>query len=100
VTRRRARSFAPDSRGTVEGFDYAAPAEMFMTRAKLTRRPPIGYRRFETAAEAIQFAIELVPPPMLIGAILEVREQRYDHRGIRELYNRDGYPLGRRDGAV
>ncbi len=79
----------------VKGFDYAAPAEMFMARAKLARSSPIAYRRFKTAAEAIQFAVEQVPTPALVGAILEVNEQRYDHRGIRELYDQDTYPLAR-----
>jgi hypothetical protein len=68
---------------------------MFMARARMVRKSPIGYRRFETAAEAIRFAVEEIPTPLLVGAILEVDEQRYDHRGIRELYDRDAYPLAR-----
>jgi hypothetical protein len=84
-----------NAREAVAGFDYDAPAEMFMARAKLARRSPIAYRRFTTAAEAIRFAVEQVPTPVLVGAILEVNERRYDHRGIRELYDRDTYPLAR-----
>jgi hypothetical protein len=76
-------------------FDYAAPAEMFMTRARLTRRPPVTYRRFKTAAEAIQYAIEEIPTPLLVGAVMEVSEQRFDHRAIRELYDGAAYPLVR-----
>lgn len=75
------------------GFDYSAPAEVFMTHA---RRHPISYRRFATAAEAIRFAMEEVPAPLLVGAVLEVMEERFDHQGIRQLYDQDGYPFERR----
>ena len=37
----------------------------------------MGYRRFAKAAEAIRFAIEELPPDLLIGAHLEVEEQRF-----------------------
>jgi hypothetical protein len=74
-------------------FDYAAPAELFMTKAKSGRRQPITYRRFATAAEAIKFAIEEVPASLLVGVVLEVAEERFDHATIRELYgNRDHLP--------
>ena len=81
--------------GAMDRFDYAAPAEMFMTRAKLTRRLPTSYRRFATAAEAIQFAIEVIPLPLLLGAVMEVSEDRFDHQAIRRLYDGSGYPLAR-----
>lgn len=84
-------------RRTADEFDYAAPAEMFMTRARVVRKSPIGYRRFKTAAEAIQFAVEEIPTPLLVGAVLEVNEQRYDHRDIRDLYDRTTYPLARHE---
>lgn len=77
-------------------FDYTAPAETFMTRARVVRRGPVAYRRFEAAADAIRFIIEEVPAPLQVGAILEVGEQRYDHQGIRDLYDRDAYPHPRR----
>lgn len=84
-----------NARSAVDAFDYAAPAEMFMTRAKYARKSPIAYRRFQTAAEAIRFAVEQVQESTLLGAIMEVDEERYDHRGIRELYDRAAYPLAR-----
>jgi hypothetical protein len=80
----------------VEEFDYSAPAELFMASAKYGRKPPVGYRRFESAAEALRFAVEELPASLLVGTVLEVSEIRFDHQGIQVLYQRDGYPLARR----
>lgn len=80
----------------VDAFDYAAPAELFMTRGGFERGgPAMTYRRFPTAAAAIRFAIEEIPPTLLIRATMEVSESRFDHRAIRALYQRDAYPSSR-----
>jgi hypothetical protein len=78
-------------------FDYHAAAELFPTRRRLPRREPFGYKRFDQAAQAIRFAIEDLPPECLVGAFLEVDEQRYGSEDIRRLYESAEYPLTRRD---
>jgi hypothetical protein len=79
-------------------FDYKAAAELFPTRRRLPRRQPLGYKRFAQAAQAIRFAVEDLPPELLVGAFLEVDEKRYNSDDIRRLYESANYPL-RRSGS-
>jgi len=79
----------------LEGFNYQAPAELFPSRSK-KGRGRVTYKRFDTAAEAIRFAVEEVPPPALLGAYLEVEEARFGLHEIQYLYERAAYPLKRR----
>ena len=79
-------------------FDYTAVAELFPNRGM--RSQLVGYRRFNRAADAIRFAIEELPPRALVGAWLEVSEERFDAAGIRRLYDCPAYPLDRRNPAM
>jgi hypothetical protein len=81
------------------GFDYSAEAELFSIRNRKSRRQPIGYQRFARAADAVRFAIEELPPEFLLGAHLQVDEERYDGNGIRRLYASLDYPFVRRAAA-
>ena len=78
-------------------FDYGAEAELFSGAARPSRRHPIGYRRFASAAEALRFAIEELAPEALAGAALEVGDQRLDCHDMRRLYQASDYPLARRE---
>jgi hypothetical protein len=90
----RVRDEAQKRSADFSGFDYKAPAELFPSRIK-KGKSRITYRRFNTAAEALRFAIEEVPSAVLLGACLEVDEKRFNEQQIRQLYDDERYPLKR-----
>jgi hypothetical protein len=65
--------------------DFGAPAELFV-RATLRKPSPVRYRRFDTASEAIRFAVEELPENESRAAVIEVDEVRYEGAAIRALY--------------
>jgi hypothetical protein len=73
-------------------FDYSAPAELFPSRNRKFASK-LRYRRFDTAADAIRFAVEELPEPLLLGATIEIDEARFGHKDIRALYESESYPL-------
>lgn len=85
-------------------FDYSSEAELSPTvgevglypASRRKTRQPTGYGRFARAADAIRFAVEELPPELLLAAQLKVAEQRFDGDEIRRLYESVEYPLARR----
>lgn len=77
-------------------FNYCSPAELFMAKRKRGPQQRLGYRRFATAAEAIQFAVEDFPAMRTLGAWMQVGDERFDSDEIHRLYEGQHYPLTRR----
>lgn len=77
-------------------FSFQKSAELFPAAVRRKKRAGFTYRRFDTAADAIRFAIEELPADSLNGAYLQVDEARFDQNGIRSLYESRDFPLPRR----
>ena len=75
-------------------FDFDAPAELFPSRNRKVANK-VKYRRFDNAADAIRFAVEELPEPQLLGAYIEIDEERIGHKDIRALYESGSFPLKR-----
>jgi len=90
----RVREQAQRQLQDLHGFDFSAPAELFPSRGK-KGRIQWRYKRFDTAAEAIRFAMEEMTASALLGAYLEVEEARFGIEEIHYLYANAAYPLKR-----
>jgi hypothetical protein len=77
-------------------FNFTKSAELFPAAIRKKRRAGFAYRRFDTAADAVRFAIEELPADSLNGAYLQVGEARFDKNGIRDLYDSAEFPLERK----
>jgi hypothetical protein len=78
-----------------DNFDYAQTAELYSSSSRF-KSAHVNYMRFDSAAAAIRFAIEVLPPAHLQGAALEVGDERFDGDAIAALYDSPSYPLPRR----
>jgi hypothetical protein len=82
----------------MDKFAYDAPAEIYSTDDVGARKRPVSYRRFDSSAEAIRFAIEQLPQIMQRGTVMEVGDDRFEINAIRALYDSASYPLSRETG--
>ena len=80
------------------GFDYAAAADCYFGKPAFRMRH-LRHRRFDTAAEALRFAIEELPAAQLPATVLEVNEERFQGAKLRAIYDAEAYPLPRSDRA-
>jgi hypothetical protein len=78
-----------------ELFDYTCAAELYSSKFGRHGRQPLIYRRFASAAQAIRFAMEDLPPRFLKSSYLEVDETRFQSAEIRQLYTSMHYPFAR-----
>ncbi len=76
-------------------FNYTGGAGLYAGHSRVGISGP-RYRRFETAAEALRFAVEDMPKSLQRGSLLEIDGARFDHEQIRALYDAPDYPLSRR----
>jgi len=75
----------------MDKIDFSAPAELFPSRnRKIASR--LKYRRFDTAADAIRYAVEELPEPLLLGAFIEIEDNRLGHKDIRACYESERFP--------
>jgi hypothetical protein len=80
----------------IEAFDYSTSAHLFSMTNRNGRRQPMSYKHFESAAEAIRYAVEEIPTQNLVGTLLEADDSRYDGKAISRLYASPGFPLARK----
>ncbi|MBP1853465.1 hypothetical protein [Rhizobium halophytocola] len=76
-------------------FDYMTGAGLYAGKTAKGAAGGPRYKRFDTVAEALRFAIEQMASNKLRGSILEVEEVRFDDTQIRRLYDAPEYPLAR-----
>lgn len=76
-------------------FNYRLPGEIFIPKFSGTRRLGLTYRRFETAAEAVRFAVETLPTAALTACTVETDGGRLGSRELKALYADARYPLAR-----
>jgi hypothetical protein len=77
-------------------FDYTALAELYPARNYNRRAACVTYKRFEVTAEAVRFAMKELPSEFLLGAYLEVEQERFNSKQIRLLYESKDCPLPRK----
>lgn len=70
--------------------DYLEPAEIFISKGLGRKRNALGYHRFATAAEAIEFAVEEFSSLGSEGLVMTVADKRFNLEALRTLHRRAG----------
>jgi len=76
--------------------DFDAPAKLYSSPPPKARNRGIKPRQFDSAARAIQFAVERLSARAKSSAVLKVGEYRYGPTEICALYQSPQYPLKRK----
>ena len=65
-------------------FDFTAPAELFPSRNRKIANK-VKYRRFDHAADAIRFAVEELPEPLLMAGAVDTRGVQFWFMAVRAM---------------
>lgn len=79
-----------------QNIEWTARAELYSSVATFKTRNN-RYIRFDSAAEAVEFAIEQMPAAALKGLAIECGDERFEGLAIRALYDAPDYPLQRHE---
>lgn len=82
----------------MEQFDFSAPADVYAATG-LKRPQKVIFRKFPTGAEALRYAMEVLPAEALKRAIVESDVARLEAAEIATLYRSPSYPLVRKNAA-
>ncbi|WMS44663.1 hypothetical protein RDV64_09880 [Acuticoccus sp. MNP-M23] len=70
--------------------DLRSPAEIFISKGIGRKRNALGYHRFDTAAEAIDFAVEAFSDLGAEGLVMTVDDKRFNLAALRALHRSEG----------
>lgn len=79
----------------MENIDFAAAAEVFISRGKFGSPVTMRYLRFASGAEAIRYVVEKQAVDLLPRTVVQCGDIRFTGSEIHDLYHRDDYPLPR-----
>ena len=76
----------------MEADDYLLEAALYYAKSANSKQKALVFRRFDSAADAIRFAVEELSPKQLDSCTLEINESQYFGRAIRPLYDEHFFP--------
>jgi len=82
---------AADPADAMVSEDYGRPAELFVSRHGSTRRGGLAYRRFATAREAIDFAVETFASLRPDAVVMTVEDKRFNLAALRLLHRKSAH---------